>query len=111
MASCCILFEEAKLLIIASLLPISLVNPSKSLVKAKNLALSKFNCLPVRTSASNSACMELSMSNRFPAISFTCCKDKPYLLASITAAPIFSTEVPKDTAISLDTLAVWSKIF
>jgi len=81
------------------------------LVKAKNLALSKFNCLPVITSASNSAAIDDSISNKLPAISLTCCKLKPSWFALITAAPISFTELPNDTAISLDTLAVSSNIF
>ena len=80
-ASCSILVPLEKEFIISWLLAISLVKPSISLVKAKNLALSKLSSLPKIASASNSDVKDCSISSNPPAILSTWDKLRPNNLA------------------------------
>ena len=67
-ASCCNTFIFPKLSAVIFCLLSSSARPTISPLKAAILAFSKFNCLPVSNSASSSAEIEDSKSNKLPAI-------------------------------------------
>ena len=97
---------------ISSFFPISSANAPISLVRAKNLALSKFICFPLITSASNSAASELSISNNPSAIPSNCFNSNPNCLALNESAANSSTWPAKVAKVPLDIFCIsFNKVF
>ena len=109
-ASCCILFPVAKDSIIAPLFANSSESPARSLFKANLLAFSRLISLPINNSASNSFLIELSKSNKLPAIASTVAKLAPNNLASAAALANSTGFLPNETAIAALTLLISSNI-
>jgi len=88
------------------LLPISSESPAKSLSKASCLALSKLISLPVKSWNDNSFSIEDSKSSKEPAIASTPAKLIPNPLASVAASANNSGDIPNDTTIDADAVAI-----
>ena len=88
----------------------SLANVTWSPANATALALSKFKSLPINNSASNSALIEDSKSNKACPAAATSSKLAPNNFAWVTASAIASILPPKLALTAPVTLAVSSKI-
>ena len=109
-ACCCSTFILLNSVKLPAWLAISSANPLKSPCNANALALSKLSCLPVNSSASNSASIDCSKFNNELAELATCSNSSPKVLATPIASAIASVLPPNWALICPVTLPVFSSM-